>query len=81
MRVLRGLLEVGALFLALFLVMPYIPSHEGFVHRFGAKQGVAIALFAASRVLRWRDSWWIALPEAAAFGAFAWALTESYNLL
>ncbi|MCZ8368994.1 MAG: hypothetical protein O9293_03335 [Porphyrobacter sp.] len=78
---LRGLVEVAALFLALFLIMPYIPSHDGYVHQFGAKQGAAILLFGASRALRWRERWWIALPELAAFGVCAWALTESYNML
>lgn len=81
MRVLRGLIEVAALFLALFLIMPYIPSHEGYVHQFGLKQIIAIALFGASRASRWRERWWIALPELAVFGAFSWALTESYNML
>jgi hypothetical protein len=80
-RVLRGVIEASALFVALFLIMPYIPSHEGYAHQFGAKQGAAILLFAASRTLRWQERWWIALPELAAFGIFAWALTESYNML
>ncbi len=81
MTVLRGAIETVALFVALFLIMPYIPSHEGFVHAFGPTQWMAVAAFGASRGLRWSRRWWIALPETAAFGVFAWALVMSYNML
>ncbi len=81
MKAWRGLIEIAALFLALFLIMPYTPSNAGYVHQFGVRQVMAIALFGASRALRWRERWWIALPELAAFCAFAWVLTGSYNLL
>jgi hypothetical protein len=80
-RVAKALFEAFALFAALALIMPYIPSHEGFVHAFDAKGWAAVAFFGAGRAVRWGKWWWIAIPEAAAFGVFAWALVMSYNLL
>ena len=81
MKIARVLLEMFCLFAALFLIQPYIPSHEGFVHTFNPTHWIAIALFGAARALRWRERWWIALPEAAAFRAFVMALVFSHNLL
>lgn len=81
MRVLRGLVEIASLAAALFLIMPYIPSHEGYVHQFGKEQVMAIVLFGVSRALRWQKVWWIAVLETAVFGYLAWALQMSYNLL
>jgi VIT1/CCC1 family predicted Fe2+/Mn2+ transporter len=80
-RIARALLEIFCLFAALFFIQPYIPSHEGFVHTFNHMHWIAIALFGASRALRWSERWWIAVLEAAAFGIFVLAMVLSYNML
>ena len=81
MRIARVVLEIFCLFAALFFIQPYIPSHEGYVHTFNPVHWIAIALFGAGRALRWWERWWIALPEAAAFGVFVLTLVMSYNML
>lgn len=80
MKVTRALTEIAFLFSALFLIAPYVPSHEGFVHAFGVQHALAVAIFGIGRALRWQERWWFAVPEAAAFAAFAWVLVASYNL-
>lgn len=77
----RNFSELVLLFAALFCLLPYIPSHEGFEYRFGLMQVLAIALFGFSRGLRWRDKWYLVGLEVVAFAIFAWVLTASYDLI
>ncbi len=81
MSFLRRLIEAAALLAALACLAPVIPSYEGYVHQFGPMQAIGIVLFGISRALRWRERWWIALPEATGFAAVAYVLQMSYNLL
>ena len=78
---MRSVLEMVALFAALFLIMPYIPSHDGYGHQFEGKHWLAIALFTLSRLLRWSQSKQLALIEAVLFGVFVWALVMIYGVL
>ena len=69
------------LFAALFVLVPYIPSHDGYRHEAMPSVILATAAFGGSRILRWRSLWSAALLEIALFALFAWILIRSYNLI
>ena len=81
MSFVRGVIEVAALMVALVCLAPYVPSHEGYVHQFGPLQAIGTVLFGVSRAMRWKQRWWIALPEAVGFAAVAYVLQWSYTML
>ena len=70
-------LEIALLFGALAFTLTPLPSHEVARLPFLPAGALAIALFGASRALRWhRHSYLIAIPETAAFALFAWVSHE-----
>ena len=77
----RSAIEIALLFAALFILFPYIPSHEGVQHEPWPKAAFAVAAFGGSRFLRWQRNVVPPLVETAVFAIFAWALIGSYNLL
>ena len=77
----RNIAELLLLFAALFCLLPYIQSHEGFEYRFGLIEVLAIVLFGFSRGLRWGEQWVFALIEIIAFAVFAWVLVRCYHLI
>ena len=81
MTALRRLAEAGALLIAIALLVPVIPSNDGYVHEFGLLHGLAIASFAISRTIRWSRHYWLALPETIGFAVIVLILLMAYNLL
>jgi len=75
------LVEATLLFAALFFTLPYVPSHE--VERLPLFPAAAFAtvLFAGSRLLRWRQRYFVAAAETVAFAAFVWGSNAVANLL
>jgi len=79
-----GPAETTLLFGALFLTLPYVPSHEMERIPFDGTPAVAIILFAGSRLIRWRQRSLLAIyavAETVAFAAFAWGVNAVANIL
>ena len=77
----RDLGETALLFAALLFTLPYVPSHE--MERLPLLPGgaFAVALFAGSRLLRWRSRWLAAVAETIGFALFVWGSNAVANLL
>lgn len=73
--------EIALLFGALFLTLPYIPSHEIARLPLLPIGAAAVALFAGSRLLRWRSRYLVVAIETALFALFVWGSNEIANLL
>ena len=73
--------EILLLFGALFFSLPYIPSHE--MERLPLMPGAALAvlLFAASRLVRWRRRFLIAVAETLLFAGFVFVAHQASNIL
>lgn len=76
-----NLAEAALLFAALFFTLPYVPSHEMDQLPLLPGAAFAIALFAGSRLLRWRQRYLVAAAETFAFALFAWGSNAIANLL
>ncbi len=76
-----SLAEPALLFAALFFTLPYIPSNE--VERLPLLPGAAFAcaLFAGSRLLRWRTRYVLVAAETVVFALFAWGANVVANVL
>ena len=81
MKVVKGLVEAGALLLAITLLLPAIPSNDGYVHEFNWTHALAIGLFATSRTIRSGRNYWLALPETMGFGVITMIFLMTYNFL
>ena len=75
------ILESASLFGALFLTLPYIPSHEIARLPLFPAAALAVILFALSRSLRWRQHWIMVIIETASFAVFVWGANMVANLL
>ena len=76
-----SLAEAALLFAALFFTLPYVPSHEMDRLPLLPVGAFAIALFAGSRLLRWRGRWLVAVAETLGFALFVWGSNAVANLL
>jgi len=73
--------EAALLLAALFFTLPYVPSNEIERLPLFPSAAFAVALFAGSRLLRWRHRFVIAVPEILAFTLFVWGSNAVANLL
>jgi hypothetical protein len=73
--------EIGLLFGALLFTLPPIPSNEVGRLPLLPAGAFAVAMFAASRAIRWRRYFVVAAIETALFAAFVWALNGVANIL
>jgi hypothetical protein len=80
-RAPRAIAEVGLLFAALFCALPPVPSAEVDQLSLSPASGLALLLFAASRIIRWQERFYIALVETLLFSAFVWGLNQVANIL
>jgi hypothetical protein len=75
------LVEAALLLAALFFALPYVPSHEMDRLPLLPSAAFAVALFAGSRLLRWRRRYLIVVFETVAFALFAWGPNAVANIL
>lgn len=74
--------EIALLFGALFFTLTALPSTNDARISFLPAGAFSAALFAGSRLLRWRHhGYFLALGETAAFALFAWVSNEIANAL